>query len=599
MTTHKRCRYLCLLVVSLCAVSSSLAARPSGEFLLWTGSAPGALGSDYEDMPTLTPYFAAETNATGAAMIVCPGGGYSFLSDVYEGYNYALWLNELGISAFVLKYRLGSNGYHHPIQMWDAQRAIRYVRANSNDWNLDPARVGIIGASAGGHLAATTMVHFDDGDPGALDPVERVSCRPDVGVLCYPVITMSSPYVHDGSKSNLMGDAATNSVLVDYLSCEKQVSSSTPPAFVFHNVPDNKVPYQNSTMFADALASNSVPHELYLHPTGGHGVWHGLGAGPGDMANYHQWTDEAAYWLFKAGFGLSHLGNIWALGDSITDGAAQPAWVPGGYRETLCSNLTERGYGFQMVGTRDNNPSALLTASGQQWHDGWSGYTIAGIEGRSGLYENVTAWHAAIPEPDLILLKIGINDLNHDWEVAMAPDRLGLLVDRLFSLSPDARILVSTLVDAYQDNPYRGSPAATNDITASVVAYNVALASMVSTRQAQGQNIALVDMHAGLTMADLSDGLHPNAGGYEKMGDIWTDGVEGLPDFTTNAIEVINGTVVLTARGTVGTRYSLWSTSNPVSNDWNQMTNDSIRTDPIVVMTTATNSARFYRFSTP
>ncbi len=465
-------------------------------------------------------------------MIVCPGGGYTFLSSLHEGTYFAQWLNELGISAFVLKYRIGPDGYHHPVEMLDAQRAIRYVRANATDWNLDPNRIGIIGSSAGGHLAATTMVHFDDGNPGSLDPVEHVSSRPDLGVLCYPVITMDDTYTHEGSKTNLLGDEITNSVLVEYLSCEKQVTTNTPPAFLMHAQTDSTVPYQNSAMFADALASNGIPYELHLYPTGGHGV--GLGSTPGDEKNYHPWTFECRHWLYQMGFALPDLGNLWLLGDSITYGAGVST-VPGGYRDPLYTNLVARGYTFKFVGTRDANASTRLSNAGQQWHDGWSGYTIADStipsvppKDYNGLYERVEGWYdSMLNKPDIILLLIGINDLNQKYDVAEAPDRLELLADRLFSLNPRVELVISSLPEADSNNRFRHVPPNT-DLSGPISDYNAAIASMVAGRQALGQNIVFVDMHAGLTLADLSDQLHPTASGYAKMGKIWADAIEYL-----------------------------------------------------------------------
>lgn len=603
MTPSKTLPFICAIVVVLSISLSVQATRPTSEFLLWTGSAPGAIGSDPEDMPTLTPYYAASSNETGAAMIVCPGGGYSFLSSLYEGEYFALWLNEQGISAFVLKYRLGPDGYQHPSMMLDAQRAMRYVRANSSDWNLDPNRLGIMGASAGGHLAATTMVHFDTGNPGSLDPVEQVSCRPDLGVLCYPVITMSDPYVHAGSKLNLLGENP-DSALVEYLSAELQVTTNTPPAFLMHTETDPKVPYQNSTMFADAMASNSVPHELHLYPTGGHGV--GLGSTPGDAGNYHPWTDECRHWLFQAGFGLPDLGNIWTLGDSITDGASVPAWVPGGFRDSLYTNLMARGYTFRFVGSRNYNASTRLTNAGQEWHDGHSAFmiadgTIASSPPRnySGLYDEVTGWsNSMVNKPDVILLLIGINDLNQKYDVAGAPARLDLLITRLFSDNPDIRILISSVLDADQNNPYRHVPPNT-DLNGPITDYNAAIASIVAARQALGQNIVFVDMYAGLTLEDLSDQLHPNAPGYVKMANSWADAIESPPAFTTNAIEVADGMVTLTANGTIGTDYSVWGSTDLTATGWSLLTNDHVRVNPFTLKDVPASSQQFYRFNAP
>jgi len=166
-------------------------------FPLWKDGAPGALGSDTKDIPTLTPFLAAKENATGAAIVILPGGGYGGLAD-HEGKAYALWLNSLGVHGFVLKYRLGSAGYRHPRMLEDAARAMRTVRTRSSEWGVDPKRVGIIGSSAGGHLASTVLTHFDAGNPNASDYIEKESSRPDIGILCYPVITMGH-FAHEGT----------------------------------------------------------------------------------------------------------------------------------------------------------------------------------------------------------------------------------------------------------------------------------------------------------------------------------------------------------------------------------------------------------------
>lgn len=531
--------FACCLVMTLVASASVQAARPTTEFELWTGCEPTQINSPYEDLSTLTPYFPSSPNdTTGAAMIVCPGGDYSYLSSD-EGEPFAQWLNELGISAFVLKYRLSVDGYHYPTPMLDAQRAIRTVRTHASDWDLDPNRIGIIGAAAGGHLAALTMVHYDNGNTNSTDPNERVSCRPDLGVLCYPVITMSDPNAHEGSRHYLLGDEATKSELLDYLSAEQHVSPNTPPAFIMTTEPDPNIPVQNATLFADALEANEVPYELHLYEfeqsSGGRnkpdpvkGV--GLGSDPGDSVNYHAWTGECAHWLYEAGFGLPHLGNIWALGDSITYGAAVPSAIPGGYRDPLYENLVAKGYDFQFVGTVSTNASTQLTKAGQQYHDGHSAYAIAdfSISSRnySGLYDEVEDWVDDLNQkPDLILLMIGINDLNQKNDVTGAADRLDLLITRLFTLLPDVRLLVSSVLDADDDNDYRHVPPNT-DLQEPINNYNAGIASIVATRQGLGENIEFVDMHAGLTLDDLSDGLHPSEEGYIKMADIWTDAID-------------------------------------------------------------------------
>ncbi len=217
---------------------------------LWPDGAPGALGSTSNDIPTISPYLPDPTNATGAAMVICPGGAYAHLAP-HEGNDYALWLNQHGVTCFVLKYRLGSHGYLHPAMLEDAARAVRLVRAQAADWKIDPKRVGIMGSSAGGHLASTLMTHFDSGNPNATDPIERQSSRPDLGILCYPVITMDK-YTHSVSKKNLLG-IDPPSRLVKLLSNELQVTAQTPPCFIWATYEDKTVPLENSLMFVEAL----------------------------------------------------------------------------------------------------------------------------------------------------------------------------------------------------------------------------------------------------------------------------------------------------------------------------------------------------------
>jgi acetyl esterase/lipase len=270
---------------------------PRVEFPLWPDGAPGALGTEAKDIPTLTPYFAAPEKATGASMVICPGGGYGALAP-HEGSHYALFLNELGVSAFVLKYRLGPSGYKHPAMMNDVNRAIRTVRANAEAWKLDPKRVGLMGSSAGGHLASTGLTHWDAGKADAKDAVERASSRPDLGVLCYPVISMGA-IGHAGSKKNLLGDNP-DPKLVDLLSNEKQVTKDTPPTFIFHTVEDAAVKVENALEFATALQRNGVPFALNIYPKGRHGI--GLGGQQWDPANRHPWTTQLAFWLKEHGW---------------------------------------------------------------------------------------------------------------------------------------------------------------------------------------------------------------------------------------------------------------------------------------------------------
>ncbi len=281
----------------LCAMAAH--AQSTNSFPLWPAGAPAAQGDKAKDIPTLTPFFPEPGKATGAAMVICPGGGYLNLA-AHEGEVYARWLNDHGIAGFVIKYRLGP-AYHHPVMLQDVTRAVRLVRSKAPEWKIDPKRVGIVGSSAGGHLASTLLTHFDSGDPYARDVVERQSSRPDLGVLCYPVITMGR-FTHEGSKENLLGTNASPE-LVRELSSELQVRKDTPPCFIWATFEDRTVPVENSLQFAAALRQAGVPFALHIYQNGGHGQ--GLGVRqyrPGDEAKLLPWTVECLDWLKLHGF---------------------------------------------------------------------------------------------------------------------------------------------------------------------------------------------------------------------------------------------------------------------------------------------------------
>lgn len=286
---------LSLLFLALAAASSIAQPAPSpapAAIPLWPQGAPGALGSAPTDIPTITPYLPAPGKASGAALLICPGGGYAHLSP-HEGEGYARFFSANGIACFVLAYRLGTSGYHYPAMFQDVSRALRYVRAHAADWSIDPHRIGIVGSSAGGHLASTLLTHFDAGKPGDPDPIERESDRPDLGILCYPVITMG-PNAHGGSKANLLGPNPSPA-LVTLLSNELQVTSDTPPCFLFHTWEDKTVKVENTLSFAAALRAHGVPFDLHIYEHGGHGM--GLG-GPWDQPDkLHPWTRDCIYWL--------------------------------------------------------------------------------------------------------------------------------------------------------------------------------------------------------------------------------------------------------------------------------------------------------------
>jgi acetyl esterase/lipase len=215
----------------------------------------------------------------------------------HEGKDYALFLNQHGVAAFVLKYRLGSAGYRHPVMLRDAARAVRLVRSRAVEWRLDPGRVGIMGSSAGGHLASTLLTHFDFGQAAATDPIERQSSRPDLGILCYAVISLG-PNTHQGSKHNLLGKEAAPE-LVQLLSNELQVTPKTPPCFVWHTWEDQAVKVENSLDFAAALRRHGVPFDLHIYQKGRHGI--GLADKP-PFAQPHPWARDLVFWLKEQGF---------------------------------------------------------------------------------------------------------------------------------------------------------------------------------------------------------------------------------------------------------------------------------------------------------
>lgn len=261
-------------------------------FPLWPNGAPGALGTADTDIPTLTPYLPEAGAANGAAIVICPGGGYNHLAN-HEGEGYARWFASQGVTAFVLKYRLGSNGYRAPIPLWDAARALRMVRYHAPEWGLDPARIAIIGSSAGGHLASTLLTHFDAGTPDATDPVERVSSRPDLGILCYPVINLID-HPHVGSRTRLLGETPTREQL-EFYSTDLHVTADTPPCFLWHTAEDAAVSVANSLSFAAALQKAGVPFDLHVYTYGRHGL--GLGQHHGDPTLPHPWAAACRYWL--------------------------------------------------------------------------------------------------------------------------------------------------------------------------------------------------------------------------------------------------------------------------------------------------------------
>jgi acetyl esterase/lipase len=285
-----------LLAVSagLAVAQPAAAAFTEGQILpLWENGAPGALGKDDVDIPTISVYRSPQ-RPNGTAVVIAPGGGYGALASAYEGRQEAYWFNAMGVSAFVLKYRLGPR-YHHPIELGDAQRAIRTVRARARDFGVAPDRIGMMGFSAGGHLASTAGTHFDDGNPAAADPIDRVSSRPDFLILCYAVISFDPAITHAGSVRNLLG-ANPDPKLIENLSNDLQVTPQAPPTFLFQTANDPSVPVENSIRFFQALRKAKVPVEMHIFENGPHGV--GMALGDPSLS---QWTPLLENWLRSRG----------------------------------------------------------------------------------------------------------------------------------------------------------------------------------------------------------------------------------------------------------------------------------------------------------
>lgn len=296
----------------LASVSTALAAAAASDPVvlpLWDGTPPNSQPAGLPEervqegtitwirhvqSPSIEVRLPSRGNATGQVVVVCPGGGYGGLAYDWEGTDIAGWLNSRGIAAVILRYRMPADGdVAH--QKWlcpllDAQRAIRFTRAHAAEWALDPAKVGIMGFSAGGHLASTAGTHFDAGDAKATDPIDRFSSRPDFLILVYPVISMGE-YTHSGSRENLLGKTPSE-IQLRFYSNEIQVTAETPPTFLVHAGDDDAVPVQNSLLFYQALIANKVPAELHVYPHGGHGFSLALGRG-----RLQDWPQLCARWM--------------------------------------------------------------------------------------------------------------------------------------------------------------------------------------------------------------------------------------------------------------------------------------------------------------
>lgn len=284
-----------VLLMSLSCLAR--AAEPKVE-LLWPDGAPGAKGDAEGDKPTLTLYLPPAEKATGTAIVICPGGGYGALATDHEGLQIGQWLNSFGVAGFMVKYRHSRTGagYGHPAPLQDAQRAIRIVRSRAKEWGVEPNRIGILGFSAGGHLASTASTHFNESFYEPKDAIDSVSCRPDFAVLVYPVISLTESFTHVGSRTNLLG-RNPDPALVEKMSSEKQVTPQTPPTFLIATWEDTGVPAENSIYYYLALRKAKVPAEMHIFLKGPHGF--GLGQ---KIEGTSAWPGLCQKWMERAGF---------------------------------------------------------------------------------------------------------------------------------------------------------------------------------------------------------------------------------------------------------------------------------------------------------
>lgn len=297
-----------LFAVSVASLSFNALAQTEVLPLWPEGKVPNAIPSDLPEqttnngnilrisqvtVPTLTAYIPAQEVATGAAVMICPGGGYSILAAEHEGSDLAEWFKKRGIAAFVLKYRLPDPRImvrQHEVPLMDAMQGMKHIRKNAKKWNINPDAIGVMGFSAGGHLAATLSTHFDKEKEGG------EAAKPNFALLIYPVITFHAPYAHGGSREKLLG-AAKSDELVEYYSNEKQVSVTTPPTFLVHAEDDGAVPVENSMNYYLALKEKKIPAELHIYPAGGHGFAMRT-AGKGSVEN---WPATMEGWLKSRG----------------------------------------------------------------------------------------------------------------------------------------------------------------------------------------------------------------------------------------------------------------------------------------------------------
>lgn len=282
---------LCLTLIAASVLSAAEPPAPGTTLLLWPEGAPGALGDEPKDKPQITAYLPQGVAKTDCAVVVCPGGGYGHLALDHEGKQIAEWFNSFGVAVFVLEYRHSGKGYGEPWPLRDVLRAIRTVRAHAGDWKINPAKIGVMGFSAGGHLAASAATLFTEGNAEAADTIEKASARPDFAILCYPVISFGRPYCHGGSMKNLLGKNPSQE-LIDSYAVDKRVTEKTPPTFIFQTDEDKGVPAENCIDFYLALRKHKVPAELHIYLNGRHGL--GLAKGTIGTEN---WSEQCRIWM--------------------------------------------------------------------------------------------------------------------------------------------------------------------------------------------------------------------------------------------------------------------------------------------------------------
>ena len=461
--------------------------------MLWPDGAPGALDGQAPFPSSIKPYLPPPEKANGAAVVVCPGGGYSMLAMDHEGQQVAEWLNSFGVAAFVLRYRHGDHA-RHPAPLQDAQRAIRLVRAKAGEWGVDGERVGILGFSAGGHLASSAGTLFDEGLEGAADVADRHSSRPDFMVLVYPVISMTRPFTHQGSKRNLLGEAPSRK-MERRLSTERQVTKETPPTFLVHTTTDEGVPPENSIAFYEALRDEGVPAEMHIFAEGKHG----FGLAPEDPA-LSMWPELCEAWMRREGFldrKTAEPGQT-SVADSATTSGRTPvsdsasASQPSAASE---ADSTERVVFFgDSITEAGVKPGGYVRLIADSLHARYPDQDIeaigAGISGNRvpDLLARVGP-DVLDKDPTAVVVYIGINDVWH-WELYNRgtpkedfESGLRTLADTLQSAGADVVLCTPSVIGERADG--------SNPQDAMLEAY-----AQISRRVAEEKNLAVCDLRA-------------------------------------------------------------------------------------------------------